>query len=46
VAGLAALLGRTRAKAIRAIAAGCTTTELAEALGAALLHVNTDKRVR
>jgi DNA-binding transcriptional ArsR family regulator len=34
-AGLAALLGRTRAKAIRAIAAGCTTTELARALGVA-----------
>jgi DNA-binding transcriptional ArsR family regulator len=34
-AGLAALLGRTRAKAIRAIAAGCTTTELARALDVA-----------
>lgn len=34
-AGLAALLGRTRAHAIRAIAAGCTTTELAQALGVA-----------
>ena len=34
-AGLAALLGRTRAKAIRAIAVGCTTTELARALGVA-----------
>jgi len=34
-ASLAALLGRTRAKAIRAIAAGCTTTELAWALGVA-----------
>jgi DNA-binding transcriptional ArsR family regulator len=33
--GLAALLGRTRAKAIRAIAAGRTTTELAGALGVA-----------
>jgi len=30
--GLAALLGRTRVKAIRAVAAGCTTTELARAL--------------
>jgi hypothetical protein len=34
-AGLAALLGRTRAKALRAITAGCTTTELARALGVA-----------
>ena len=34
-AGLAALLGRTRAKALRAIAVGCTTTELARALGVA-----------
>jgi DNA-binding transcriptional ArsR family regulator len=34
-AGLAALLGRTRAKAVRAIAVGCTTTELARALGVA-----------
>ena len=34
-AGLAALLGRTRAKAIRGIAAGCTTTELARAPGVA-----------
>jgi DNA-binding transcriptional ArsR family regulator len=34
-AGLAALLGRTRAKAIRAIAVGCTTSELARALGVA-----------
>jgi DNA-binding transcriptional ArsR family regulator len=34
-AGLAALLGRTRARAIRAIAVGCTTTELARALGVA-----------
>jgi DNA-binding transcriptional ArsR family regulator len=33
--GLAALLGRTRAKAIQAIAAGCTTTELARALAVA-----------
>ena len=33
--GLAALLGRTRANAIRAIAAGRTTTELAGALGIA-----------
>jgi DNA-binding transcriptional ArsR family regulator len=34
-AGLTALLGRTRAKSIRAIAAGCTTTELARALDVA-----------
>lgn len=34
-AGLAALLGRTRAKALRAVAIGCTTTELARALGVA-----------
>jgi DNA-binding transcriptional ArsR family regulator len=34
-AGLAALLGRTRANAIRAIGAGCTTTELARALDVA-----------
>jgi len=34
-ADLAALLGRTRAKAIRAIAMGCTTSELALALGVA-----------
>lgn len=34
-ADLAALLGRTRAKALRAVAAGCTTTELARALGVA-----------
>jgi hypothetical protein len=35
-AGLAALLGRTRARAMRAIAAGCTTTELARVLGLAV----------
>lgn len=34
-AGLTALLGRTRAKALRANAVGCTTTELARALGVA-----------
>jgi DNA-binding transcriptional ArsR family regulator len=34
-AGLAAVLGRTRAKAIRAIAVGCTTTEVAQVLGVA-----------
>jgi DNA-binding transcriptional ArsR family regulator len=34
-AGLAALLGRTRARALRAITVGCTTTELARALGVA-----------
>jgi DNA-binding transcriptional ArsR family regulator len=34
-AGLAALLGRTRATALRAVAAGCTTTELARAVGVA-----------
>lgn len=34
-AGLAALLGRTRAKTLHAIAAGCTTTELARAVGVA-----------
>jgi DNA-binding transcriptional ArsR family regulator len=35
VVGLAALLGRTRAQALRAIAVGCTTTQLARALGVA-----------
>jgi DNA-binding transcriptional ArsR family regulator len=34
-AGPAAPLGRARAEAIRAIAVGCTTTELARALGGA-----------
>src|SRR5438093_1585493 len=33
--GLAGLLGATRARVIRAVAAGCTTTELARALGIA-----------
>lgn len=33
--GLAGLLGATRAQAIRAVAAGCTTTELARTLGIA-----------
>jgi DNA-binding transcriptional ArsR family regulator len=32
---LAGLLGATRARVIRAVAAGCTTTELARALGIA-----------
>ena len=34
-AGLAALLGKTRARALRAIAHGCTTTELGRALSVA-----------